>query len=170
VQQATRSLLLVTAVFVGLIAVAGWGLGAFLELRDRPNRGIVAGAEGPTRIELERNRAGQYLVPGRINDVEVTFLVDTGATHVAVPEGLADDLDLERGREVPVITAGGRTTAWQTTIDRIRIGGVQQANVRGSINPAMATDYVLLGMTFLRHVDFSHRGERLIIEAPDPAG
>ncbi len=163
-QQATRSLLLVAGVFVGLIVLAGWALGVLVDVRDQPNRHLAASDDGPTRIELERNPAGQYLVPGRINGVEVTFLVDTGATHVAVPADIAADIGLERGREIAVMTAGGRTTAWQTRIETIQIGGIRQQGVRGSIVPAMASDYVLLGMTFLRHVDFAHRGDRLIIE------
>lgn len=163
-QQATRSLLLVAGVFVGLIALAGWALGVLVDVRDQPNRHLTTSGDGPTRIELERNPAGQYLVPGRINGVDVTFLVDTGATHVAVPAAVATEIGLERGREIAVLTAGGQTTAWQTRIDAIQIGGIRQRRVRGSIVPAMASDYVLLGMTFLRHVDFSHRGDRLIIE------
>lgn len=163
-QQATRSLVFVAGAFVILLAVAGWAFGVFLETRDHPNRGIVAGADGPTRIELERNPAGQYLVPGRINGADVMFLVDTGATHVAVPEATAAEIGLRRGPEIAVMTAAGRTTAWRTEIDRIDVGGIRQRRIRASIVPAMSSDYVLLGMTFLRHVDFSHRGDRLIIE------
>jgi len=163
-QQATRSLLLVAAVFIGGIALAGWALGVFVEAREHPNRGLAIGADGPTRIELERNPAGRFLAPGRINGTDVTFLIDTGADHVAVPEQTAERIGLRRGREIPVMTAGGRTTAWQTQIDVIEIGGIRQQRVRGSIVPAMSSDYVLLGMTFLRHVDFTHRGDRLILE------
>ena len=165
-QQATRSLLGVAAVFVALTALAGWAFDVLLDTRDRPNRGIEAGGAGPERVELERNRAGQYLVPGRINGTEVTFLVDTGATHVAVPAAIAREADLERGAEMPVETAGGRVTAARTTLERVEVGGIRVDNVAGSINPELSSDYVLLGMTFLREIDFSHRGDRLVLETP----
>ncbi len=165
-QQATRSLFGVAAVFVALIVIAGWAFGVLIDARDQPNRGIEPGAEGPQRVELERNPAGQYLVPGRINGTEVTFLVDTGATHVAVPAEIAEQAGLERGVEVPVETAGGRTTAWRTTLERVEIGGIRAHGVDGSINPAMPGDYVLLGMTFLRRIEFSLRDDRLILETP----
>jgi len=113
---------------------------------------------------LERNPAGRYVAPGTINGREVTFLVDTGADHVAVPSGVADDVGLERGRRIRVGTAGGTAAAYTTRIDRITLGGIRLRDIRGSITPTMGGESVLLGMTFLRHVDFSQKGDRLIIE------
>lgn len=159
-----RSLAVVAATFVALLALMGWGFGFLLDERTHPNRHVEAGAAGPRQIELEPNPAGQYLVPGQINGRDVTFLIDTGATHVAVPAHLADRLELTRGREIAVDTAGGRMTAAQTVIERMSVGGIEQRGVRGSLNPSLSGDYVLLGMTFLRHVDFRQQGDRLILE------
>lgn len=164
--QATRSLLVVAGAFIALLAAGSWAFGLFVDGQGNPNRDIAAGSGEPTRVELERNRAGQYLVPGRINGEAVDFLVDTGATHVAVPQTTAERLGLERGQEMRVQTAGGVSRAWDTTIDRIRIGGIERRDIRGSIIPDMSEDYVLLGMTFLREIDFAHRNDRLILEQP----
>lgn len=164
--EPTRSLALLAGTLALIMAALWLAFDTLLEGRHNPNRHIETGASGPQRLELEPNPAGQYVLPGRINGVRVTFLLDTGASHVAVPARLADELRLERGREVRVDTAGGRTTAYHTIIDRIAVGGIEERGVRGSINPDLASEHVLLGMTFLRHVDFRREGERLILERP----
>ena len=105
------------------------------------------------------------MAPGSINGRSVSFLVDTGADHVAVPANIADRLGLKRGPAMQVITAGGVATAYRTQIDRITLGGIQFRNVRGSIVPAMGDQAILLGMTFLKHVDFQKKGDELIIES-----
>ena len=46
------------------------------------------------------------------------------------------------------------------------VGGIERRNVRGSINPSMSGDYVLLGMTFLRGLELRQQGDQLIIEVP----
>ncbi|MEX1082036.1 MAG: TIGR02281 family clan AA aspartic protease [Halofilum sp. (in: g-proteobacteria)] len=161
--EAGRSLTLVAATFVALLALMAWGFDLLFERADQPNRDIAAGASGPRVVELEVNRAGQYLVPGEINGEAVNFLVDTGATHVAVPGHVADRAGLPRLGDIAVETAGGRTRASRTVIDRLAVGGIVRRDVRGSINPSMSGDYVLLGMTFLRHLDLRQEGDRLIL-------
>jgi len=162
--ESLRALGPVAAVFALLIGLMTWGFDAFLTHRNNPNLGMATGPEAPQRVVLERNPAGRYLAPGTINGRQVTFLVDTGADHVAVPAGVAQDVGLERGQPIRIGTAGGAAVAYTTRIDRITLGGIRLRDVRGSITPTMGGDAVLLGMTFLRHVDFSKRGERLIIE------
>ncbi len=136
-----------------------------IERRRNPNLSLLSETGAGSRVELKRNRSGSYLAPGKINGVPVTFLVDTGASTVALPAHVADRLGLERGPSLTVHTAAGTTRAFHTWIDRIVLGGIQVENVRGTITPAMTGDEVLLGMTFLRHVSFSQQGDRLVIEA-----
>lgn len=164
--ETARSLAGVAVTFALLMGALYWALGGMLDRRHQPNDHIEAGVGGPQRIELAASPGGQYIVPGTINGHEVNFLVDTGATHVAVPASIAEDLALERGAETRVVTAGGSRRAWYTTIDRIAIGGIERRNVRGSINPSMPGDYVLLGMTFLRDLELRQQGDRLILERP----
>ena len=164
--EALRTLTPVVAVFALLLGLMWLAFGELLDQRANPNQGIVSGREGPQRIELQPNAGGHYVAPGQINGRDVTFLIDTGASHVAVPAGIADQLGLERGPEIRVVTAAGTTRAYHTRIDRIALGGIEVEDVRGSINPAMGGDQVLLGMTFLREVEFRQIGERLILERP----
>lgn len=164
--EAARSLGWVAATFALLFGVLYWALGGLIDRRQNPNEHITTGGGAPERIELAVNPGGQYIVPGTLNGHEVDFLVDTGATHVAVPASIAEDAGLERGAETRVQTAGGTRRAWHTTIDRVAVGGIERRNVRGSINPSMSGDYVLLGMTFLRGLELRQQGDRLVIEVP----
>ncbi|MGD9164558.1 MAG: retroviral-like aspartic protease family protein, partial [Chromatiales bacterium] len=71
----------------------------WLQTRSNPNRSltVVTDTKGEQVVTLKPNRAGHYLAPGKINDLNVTFLLDTGATRVAVPGKLAKKADLPRG-------------------------------------------------------------------------
>lgn len=159
-----RALVPIAATFALLFAVLYWSLGGLVERRQNPNEDVRAGEGGSQRVELIANPAGQYLVPGTINGVGVNFLVDTGASHVAVPEAVAQETGLERGPEMRVQTASGTARAYATTIDRISVGGIERRNIRGSINPSMPGDHVLLGMTFLRGIELRQSGDRMILE------
>ena len=166
--EALKPLRPVMATFA-VLGLLWWGFDALLERRAHPNAGIVTGPDGDRRLTLEAGPGGHYLVPGEINGATVDFLVDTGASHVAVPAHMAGRLGLTRGRRMQVNTAAGRAVAWDTTIDEIAVGRLRARDIRGSINPNMDSDFVLLGMTFLRHVDMRQRGGRLILSADDDA-
>ena len=159
-----RTLTPVVAAFAVLLGVSWLAMDYLVERRGNPNRNVETNEGAPQRIELEQGPGGHYRVPGRINGERVEFLVDTGASHVAVPGGLADSLGLERGPEIRVVTANGTATAYHTRIDRIAVGGIRLHDVRGSINPSMGGDAVLLGMTFLRELELRQVDRRLILE------
>lgn len=154
----------VIVAFVGIVAVMSLAFEHVIDKRENPNASLVAGHADGGRVVLERNRSGAYVAPGQINGQPVTFLVDTGASSVAMPDGVARRLGLARGAEFRTQTAAGITTSYATWIDSIVIGGIRVTNVRGSIVPAMGGDEVLLGMTFLQHIDFSQQGDRLVLE------
>lgn len=137
-----------------------------LEMRFNPNATprIVSDDEGKAQVVLERNARGHYVATGFINAVPVTFLVDTGATQVAVPEALADRLRLERMSGAVSQTANGPVAVWRTRLDEVRLGSIRLRDVDASILPSMqAGDPVLLGMSFLRQVDFSQRDGQLML-------
>ncbi|MGB0956456.1 MAG: retropepsin-like aspartic protease family protein [Panacagrimonas sp.] len=159
-----KSMMPVIAVFIGLLALMTFFFDGVIKRRHEPNRTLVVGTDGPARVSLTRNVAGRYVAPGRINEVSVNLLVDTGADSVAVPEHIARRANLTRGARVMVATAGGRSSGYQTRIDQVTLGGIQMRNVPALVVPDMGGDAVLLGMSFLRHVDFSQQGDELIIE------
>ncbi len=142
------------------LAFDGW-----LEYAHNPNRDLSV-REGQTELVLQRNRAGHYVAPGTINGQPVTFLLDTGATQVSVPAHLADDLGLAAGAPGRVSTANGTVTVRQTVIDELGLGPFLARNVRGHLNPGYRADEVLLGMSVLRNLEFTQRGDTLILRAP----
>ena len=139
-----------------------------LQARDNPNRQlqVAPGAE----LVLKRSRDGHYVFPGTINGQPVTFLLDTGATLVSVPAHLANDLQLSPGAFQQSITANGNVTTRATRIESLAFGPFNVREVSASLNPGMRSDQVLLGMSVLKQLEFTQRGDTLILRALTPSG
>ena len=110
-------------------------------------------------MRLASSRQGHYLLNGQINGQGVTFLLDTGATQVAVPEALAARLALERGAPITLSTANGRATGWRTRLDQLQLGDIRLSGVA----PGMDGDEVLLGMSALKQLEFTQRDGTLVL-------
>ena len=106
---------------------------------------------------LQSDRQGHYLFSGYINDQPVTFLLDTGATSVAIPEHLADYLRLSKGQRYLTSTANGRATAYMTLLKQVRVGSIEQTDVEGAILPGMKSNEILLGMSFLKNLEITQK-------------
>lgn len=157
------TIMMVLAWVAGLALAAQWFAG-MEERRRNPNQAPVSLHRGDTvEVHLERNRQGHYLAEGRINGQPVTFLLDTGATFVAVPATLAERLNLPRGRPMMVNTANGLTESWSTRIVTLQLGDIQLRDVSAGIVPGILGDEVLLGMSALKQLDFSQQGGELIL-------
>ncbi|MBA1444832.1 MAG: TIGR02281 family clan AA aspartic protease [Gammaproteobacteria bacterium] len=150
------------ALLLGLLAMFFSNL---LEQQSNPNRDLVNSSteSGPKEITLLRNRAGHYVAPGFINGAPVIFLLDTGATNVAVSASLAERLALKRGAQSISLTANGRVRTWLTRLDRVQLGSIIRQDVRATIMPGMVGDEVLLGMSFLKHLELVQKGKTLIL-------
>lgn len=139
----------------------------FLRERDNPNYALMSSDSVTGEVVLERNRSGHYLAPGTINGHPVNFLLDTGATDVSVPAAVAEAAGLERGRRSMVTTANGVIPVYQTHLDSVQLGGITLQNIRASINPHMGDNVVLLGMSFMKHLDITQREGRLTLRVPN---
>jgi aspartyl protease family protein len=155
------------AAWAVLLALLAWLAQGFLEQQYNPNPAPRArtSADGLREVVLQRNRSGHYVATGRINDLQVRFLVDTGATLVALDERLAARIGLEKGAVVTLRTAGGEAMGWRTLIPRIDLGGLVQYAVPAVIQPGLGDD-VLLGMSFLKRVEFAQRDGALVLRSP----
>lgn len=136
-----------------------------LERRENPNQNPVSttDGDGSVRVELRRNAQGHYVASGFVNEARAVFLLDTGATDVVLPEELALMAGLVRGVPTRASTANGDVVVYSATLDELQIGGILLTDVRASINPAMTGNTVLLGMSALRHVEFTQRGDQLTL-------
>jgi len=132
-----------------------------LQARDNPNRQLQV-APG-SELVLKRSRDGHYIFPGTINGQPVSFLLDTGATLVSVPAHLARELGLKAGAYQQAITANGTVTTRMTRLDALAFGPFEIRAVPASLNPGMRGDQVLLGMSVLKHLEFTQRGDTLVL-------
>ena len=136
-----------------------------LDQRYNPNRElkVAPGAE----LVLKRNSAGHYVFPGTINGQPVTFLLDTGATLVSIPAFMAPRLGLAAGAPQRAMTANGVVETRATRIDALAFGPFSLENLPASLNPGMRDDFILLGMNVLRELEFTQRGDTLILRPVD---
>ncbi|MCY1522661.1 clan AA aspartic protease [compost metagenome] len=114
-------------------------------------------------VHLASSRQGHYLADGRINGAPVTFLLDTGATQVAVPIEVARRLGLQAGAPIVISTANGRATAHRTQLDSLQLGDIVLNNVAALIAPGMGGEEVLLGMSALKQLEFTQRDGTLML-------
>ena len=147
---------------IGLLA---FGFQELLENQWNPNKqpDVYMTSDGLAEVHLQQNRHGHYVTRGGINGNEVTFLLDTGATQVSIPQRVADKLNLNKFGSYRVQTANGSVFVYQTNIEELRIGNIFLYNVAANINPAMQSDEILLGMSALRQVEFRQIGQQLIL-------
>ncbi|RUO33566.1 TIGR02281 family clan AA aspartic protease [Aliidiomarina sanyensis] len=153
--------------FIAWIAIFGvlyLFFDSYLGRQQNPNQRVQSWTEGNTAVvELQQNRAGHYLANGTINGYDVSFLLDTGATQVAIPGRLENRLGVTRGQRVQVRTASGIATAYQTEIDVLTFGEIRLYNVAATIVPDYDSSHILLGMSALRALEFTQRDGVLTI-------
>ncbi len=118
---------------------------------------------GVREVVLERNRQGHYVANGEINGVPVTFLLDTGATDVAIPDNIAREAGLRAGYSGQASTANGVVTVYSTTVNELVLGNITLHDVEASITPSMGGDTILLGMSALGRVEFMQQGSTLTL-------
>lgn len=111
----------------------------------------------PTRtvVSIAPDDSGQYRVDGTVNGRPVGFLVDTGASVIAMSEVHARDLgvDFESSFDrTQVATAQGQVNAYLVSLDEVVVGGIAARRVRAAVIPGSFPAEVLLGMSFLRTV------------------
>jgi len=145
------------------------GFDYLISKRNNPNQNIVTNeyylANGLQKeIVLQRNAYGHYVTSGTINDYEVVFLLDTGATEIAVPESLANDIGLSKKQRIVVQTANGNARAYRTRIASVGIGDIKLYDLNATILTNMPGKEILLGMNFLKHLEITQKGKTLTIK------
>ena len=120
-------------------------------------------SSGVREVVLKRNRMGHYNVTGSINGHTVEFMLDTGATDIAIPASVAQEIGLQRFGRLEFNTANGVAYGYATRLDQVRVGDIALHDLAASINPHMTDDVVLLGMSFLKKIEFTQRGDTLIL-------
>lgn len=135
-----------------------------LENRFNPNQNVDTKiTDGTREVVLKSSTHGHYVASGKINGAPVVFIVDTGASYVSIPEKIANKLKLKKGVRYRTSTAAGQVSVYATELTEVSIGDISLQNVAASINPHNPDDEVLLGMSFLRRLEVSHKDGELTI-------
>ena len=117
------------------------------------------------RVLLQGDSQGHFVGNGEINGQAMRFMVDTGATTVALgaPEAKRLGLRYENGAPVRMGTANGVAQGWRLRLDAVRIGDMEVRDVEAVVMPH-ALPYVLLGNSFLRGFQMSRNNEQMVLE------
>jgi len=119
-----------------------------------------------TATTMAADERGHFVVNGAINGMHVRFLVDTGATDVALSSEDARRLgiDYRAGRPALTVVADGRRIpTYQVKLDSVTVGDLTLLNVEGSVQEGRGMGYVLLGMTFLGRTEMRREGANLTL-------
>jgi aspartyl protease family protein len=118
-------------------------------------------------VRIPGNR-GMYKTQGLINGRSVQFLVDTGASVVAMARPTADRLQIpyrEQGSPMKVSTASQLKNAWHVKLNSVTVGGITLHQVDGTVIDTEHEQEILLGMSFLNRVRFSQDQGVVVLEA-----
>jgi len=116
------------------------------------------------KVVLAADPRGHFVVDGAVNGGRVRFILDTGATVVALPGVDANRLgiDYRKGRRGRINTANGMTTAWGIQLDTVKVGDIELRNVDAVVVES-GLEIALLGMTFLNRVEMNRDGSTMTL-------
>lgn len=135
--------------------------------RETVRLGVVTGSFEPAErpsVTLWAGTGGHFHADGAINGRPVRFLVDTGATLIALSGADAQRLGIEYlrdGRPGYANTAGGVVRAYAVTLNRVGVGPISLYNVPASVVEGSHPREILLGMSFLGRLDMRREGMKL---------
>jgi aspartyl protease family protein len=126
------------------------------------------GARGPGaagRIVITSDGRGHFISEGRFNGQLMQFMVDTGATMLAIGAPTADRMGLayKNGAPVRVSTANGAAEGWAIKLATVRVGEVELTGLDAVVVP-MAMPYVLLGNNFLAQFQMTRTSDQMVLE------
>jgi aspartyl protease family protein len=118
-------------------------------------------------MTIPRGPNGQFNVEAEIDGRRMQFIVDTGASSIALRESEAARLGIHPARRdytMRTATANGIIRVAPVELNRVDIGSLTVRNVQAVVIPDEALGQNLLGMTFLSRVRWEHRDGRLLLE------
>lgn len=124
---------------------------------SREYSGAGYAAPEKTQLSVAKGVGGHYWIAGSINSQPVQFLVDTGATSVAINENQARRLGIDyraAGQPLLVNTASGTAKAWRVRLNSVKVGSIDVLGVEAVVLEGESPSEALLGMSFLGRVSW----------------
>ena len=164
-QIGTIAKVMVFGMWLGLLGLLTLFFYNWQQNESNPNQSIYSkvNRQGNVEIILEANRQGQYIANGFINSTPVTFLLDTGANDVSIPAHIAKKIGLNKGHKIRFETANGIAYGYKTRLDKVALGEIELKNISASINPNVTFDEILLGMSFLKHLELLQKNNSITL-------
>lgn len=167
---------LVVMAIVGVLAAAALGPLAGTSSRttgagditvQRAPSGTRIGANGHRSLTVRADNQGHFWLDGRVDGAPVRFIVDTGASSVAIDRETARRAGLrlvDRDFTARSQTANGIARTAPVTLRRLVIGPITLRNVEAHVVDAPMNGMTLLGMSVLRRLEgYEVRGGRLVL-------
>lgn len=109
---------------------------------------------------------GLYVMPGAVNNQPVQFMIDTGASWVAMNTRMARKLGINyryEGDQSVAGTAAGNVRVFLVKLQSVKVGEIELQNVDGAVIDSPASDEILLGASFLNRVDLMREGQMMLL-------
>ena len=157
--------------YQGVTLISLTGDAAVVEL-DGARRNLRMGAPvsvgergASRRVVSAPDHQGHFLQQGQINGSAATFMVDTGASTVAMGQQDAErlGLDFRKGQPVQMRTANGAVQGWAIKLDSVRVGGIEIFGVQAVVTP-QPMPFILLGNSFLAEVEMTRTAQQMVLE------
>jgi aspartyl protease family protein len=131
------------------------------QYKKNVTRGKILGGE----VKLSSGPSGHYMADGKINGKNVGFLVDTGASYIAMNKNLAKRLKINPGnQQVQINTASGTEMNYLVMLESVSIGDITMHNIPAVISNHDYPQEPLLGMSFLQHVNMSQKDGQMVLQ------
>lgn len=163
-------------VVAGLVMGGAGIVGKYIDRAEKPAKPPVAAAALPNApaqssarlVSIGRDHRGHFQANGRVDGRQVSFMVDTGASVIALTERDADRLGIRPSRNAytaAVQTANGTVRAAPVMLNSVDIGGLVVRDVRALVVPGGALNENLLGLSYLTRLKrFEYSNNKLVLE------
>ncbi|KQW56452.1 TIGR02281 family clan AA aspartic protease [Variovorax sp. Root411] len=120
---------------------------------------------GGSRVVLSADSRGHFMTQGAINGRPVTFMLDTGATSIALSadDALRIGLDYSKGQRVVMNTANGQAQGYRLRLQSVRVGDVEVYDIDAIVSP-QAMPFVLLGNSFINRFSMRRDADQMVLE------
>lgn len=122
-------------------------------------------AQRNQRLVLQPDSRGHFKGSGFINRQPMQYMVDTGASSVAIGRPDAERLGLPflQGQPVMLSTANGNAKGWRVRLSSVRIGDIEAFGIDAVVT-SEPMPYVLLGNSFLSHVQMTRQSHEMVLQ------
>lgn len=123
------------------------------------------GSGGGNRVVLSADSRGHFMTQGAINGRPVTFMLDTGATTVALSMADAQriGLDYSKGQPVQINTANGVAPGFRLRLNSVRVGDVEVYDIDAIVSQ-QGMPFVLLGNSFINRFSMRRDADQMVLE------